>query len=111
MSCSKPLLPLAFLALTCLLGCSGLTSTAIGDVLKDPRRFDGKQIMVVGKVKDSANILLVKYFVLEDDTGVITVVTDRSVPAPGDKVRVRGRVNQAFSIGGKSLVVLLEQKT
>jgi hypothetical protein len=37
-------------------------------------------------------------------------VTERSVPQTGQQIKVKGRVNQAFSIAGKSLVVILEAK-
>jgi len=93
-----------------LLGCGGLGSTKIGDIMKDPRQFDGREVTVSGRVADSVNILILKYFVISDDTGEIIVVTERPVPQTGQQLKVKGRVNQAFSIAGKSLVVILEEK-
>jgi hypothetical protein len=93
-----------------LLGCGGLGSTEIGAILKDPRQFDGKVVTVSGRVAESVNILVLKYFVLSDATGEVVVVTERSVPQTGQQIKVKGRVNQAFSIAGKSLVVILEAK-
>jgi aspartyl/asparaginyl-tRNA synthetase len=101
---------LALIALEFLLGCGSLVATNICDILKDPRRFDGKVVTVSGRVKDSANIVLIKFFVLEDDTGEIMVVTQRSVPREGARVPVKGQVNQAFSIGGRNLVVVVEDR-
>jgi len=46
--------------------------------------------------------------VVKDDTGEMVVVTDRAVPNPGEKVRVRGRVDQAFAFRGNSLTVIIE---
>src|ERR1035438_397063 len=48
------LLMLALIALEFLLGCGSLVATNICDILKDPRRFDGKVVTVSGRVKDSA---------------------------------------------------------
>ena len=97
--------------LVLLLGCGNLASTKIGDILEDPRQFDGKVVTVSGRVIDSVNILVLKYFVLSDATGEIVVVTERSVPRTGVRLKVKGRVNQSFSIVGKSIVVILEENT
>jgi hypothetical protein len=94
-----------------LLSCGDLAPTGIGDILKNPRQFDGKIVTVSGRVTDGVNVLIIKYFVLSDATGEIVVVTDRSVPRAGQRLKVKGRVNQAFSIAGRSLVVILEEKT
>lgn len=94
-----------------LIGCGSLGSTNIGDIVKDPRQFDGRIITVSGQVTDSENILILKYFMLSDATGQILVVTQRPVPRIGQKLKVKGRVNQAFSIAGKSLVVIVEETT
>ena len=107
--------PLARLCMLAVLGCcimvrcTGLFSTKIKDILEHPREFDGRTVTIAGEVKESANLLFIKYFIVRDDTGEITVVTDRAVPRQGEKVRVTGRVNQAFAIGDKSLVVIVEE--
>ncbi|MEJ2421915.1 MAG: hypothetical protein P8018_09430, partial [Acidobacteriota bacterium] len=46
---------------------------------------------------------------IKDDTGEITVVTDNAVPKTGEQVTVTGVVNQAFSIGSESLIVIRER--
>jgi aspartyl/asparaginyl-tRNA synthetase len=94
---------------SCILGCTGLFTTKIKDILQHPRDFDGRTVTIAGEVKESANILFIKYFIVQDDTGEITVVTNRAVPRQGDKVRVTGRVNQAFAIGDKSVVAIVEE--
>jgi hypothetical protein len=88
--------------------CAGVTATAIGDILKSPRDYDGKTVVVAGTVRDAANLLVIKYYVINDGTGDLTVITQRAVPNPGDKVRIRGKVDQAFAFKGRSVVVLHE---
>jgi aspartyl/asparaginyl-tRNA synthetase len=92
-----------------MVGCSGLFSTKIKDILQHPRDFDGRTVTIAGEVKESANLLFIKYFIVRDDTGEITVVTDKAVPRQGEKVRVTGRVNQAFAIGEKNVIVIMEE--
>jgi len=100
---------LAVLGSCITVGCTGLFPTKIKDILQNPRKFDGKAVTIAGEVKEGANLVFVKYFVVRDDTGEIIVVTDRAVPRPGEKVWVTGRVNQAFAIGDKSVVVIIEE--
>jgi hypothetical protein len=90
--------------------CAGVFSTKIADIKANPRQYDGKTVVVAGEVKESANLLFMKYYVVKDDTGEITVITDRAVPRAGENVRVKGIVNQAFSLGDQSLVVIVEKR-
>jgi hypothetical protein len=47
---------------------------------------------------------------LEDDSGKITVVTDAGLPPTGARVRVRGLAKQAFTLGERTLVVVVEKR-
>ncbi len=89
--------------------CSGLLPTTIGDIKARPRDYEGKTVTVKGQVKSSLSMFGIRYFTLDDGTGEITVVTERSVPREGDTVRARGKVDQAFAIGSASLVVIVEE--
>jgi hypothetical protein len=91
-----------------VVGCTGSVPTKIKDILDHPREYDGRTVVIAGEVKERTNLVVVKYFVVKDETGEITVITDRAVPNPGERVRVKGRVNQAFAMGGKSVVVVVE---
>ncbi len=59
---------------------------------------------------ESANVLVIRYYVVRDDTGEIHVITEGAVPQKGQKVRVTGTVIQAFSLGDSSLLVLKEAR-
>jgi len=59
-------------------------------------------------VTDATSILIVKYFEIKDDTGKIKVVTDRLLPAKGEKLKVTGRTG-VTEAGSERWVVLREK--
>jgi hypothetical protein len=92
-----------------LVGCRFFIPTSIRTILDDPATYDGKTVLISGEVEESVNILVLKYFVVRDDSGKIPVVAAGAVPRRGAHVRVRGVVRQAFAIGNDSLTVLMEE--
>jgi hypothetical protein len=88
--------------------CAGLFPTPIGKIKASPREFDGKQVTVKGTVTDVASLLFVKYFLLQDETGEIPVVTERTPPGMGETVTIKGRVHEAFALGDQRLIVIVE---
>ena len=89
--------------------CAAVFATEIGDIQKSPGTYDGKAVTISGKVTSTHNLLVVKYYQVDDGTGEIAVVTDSALPKEGESVRVKGRVNQAFALGTARLVVILEE--
>lgn len=85
-------------------------TTPIGKILDHPREYAGKTVVVSGKVTNEFSLVFVQYFILEDKTGSIPVVTHDPLPRVGAKLRVRGRVREAFSLGDKQLMVLVEHE-
>ena len=100
--------PLLFLAIF-ICSCARFIPTPIGKIKSDIRNFDGKTVMVYGEVKDASSLLVAKYFIIKDDTGEITVITDNPLPKIGQKVRVTGMVKEAFSVGPYSWTVIIEK--
>jgi hypothetical protein len=98
---------LAILLMVAAAAC-GLGPTPIKEILDRPADFDGKHVTVEGDVVDSANLLVLKFYRLQDATGKISVVTSRAVPRPGAHVKARGRVHQAFALGNDQLTVVVE---
>jgi hypothetical protein len=98
----------AFLLLFGLTACYSLFPTPIAKLLENPRGYEGKQVQVSGEVVEIVSILIVKYFIVRDDTGEITVITQRSLPRKGEKVKIYGRIEEAFSLGDQQLIVLIE---
>src|SRR5512137_1814656 len=76
-----------------------INHTPIGEIMANPRNYDEKITTISGEVTDRTSLFIVKYFVLKDKTGEITVVTERPLPVIGSKVRVRGKVKESFALG------------
>ena len=92
-----------------MFGCSGLFSTPIGKILADPRAYAGKTVTVSGEVTQMFSLVFIKYFRVRDETGEIVIVTDKPLPKLGTKIKVKGTVQEAFSIGDQQLIVIVEQ--
>src|SRR5437867_4616782 len=85
----------------------GLTPTKIKDLLDHPRDFEGKQITLTGTVTNAVSLLLIKYYEIQDGTGSIKVMTDKLLPARGEKLNVTGRMT-VIELGTERWVVLRE---
>jgi hypothetical protein len=91
-----------------LAGCASVTP--IGQLLNDPSHYNGKTVRVEGEVKNAAGGLGVGAYQVSDNTGTLTVLSDRnSPPRSGAKVNVKGRFEALLSLGIKSLAVLREE--
>ncbi len=82
--------------------------TPIGKILENPRDYYGKTLTIAGEVTDRTSLFVVKYFRVKDKTGEIVVVTAKPLPSVGSKVRVKGRIEEAFSIGTEQMLVFVE---
>lgn len=89
--------------------CEGIGTTPIGNILDKPRNYADKKVTVSGEVTEIFSLVVIKYFVIQDNTGQITVVSDKPLPRKGTTVRVTGTVKEAFSIGDQQLLVLVEE--
>jgi hypothetical protein len=84
--------------------------TSIADINRDPGRFAGKEVTIAGNVSDSFGALGNGVFQLDDGTGRMWVYSQNfGVPGSGQKVAVKGRVEQGFAVGGRSFGVILRQ--
>jgi hypothetical protein len=91
------------------LGCINPSKTKIKDLYSNPHGYDGRMIQLSGEVKDSVNIIALKYYVIKDETGEIPVITKKAVPPTGKMVQVTGKVSQTFAIGNQSYMVIFEE--
>jgi hypothetical protein len=87
-----------------------LSATKIKDILDRPRDYENKEVTVHGTVTESASILIAKYFVLQDNTGSIKVVTNRVLPKNGEQLSVTGYM-ESIEIGPERWIVLREKST
>jgi len=85
--------------------------TQIQKILSSPGAYSGKVVTVEGEVTDrTAFFIIVKFFKLRDKTGEIIVVTKgRILPEVKSEVRVKGSIDQTFSIGDQKLVVFVAE--
>jgi hypothetical protein len=95
-------------ALFILAGCASVTP--INQLLNDPSRYDGKTVRVQGQVKGAAGGLGVGAYEIQDNTGSLTVVSDKGdPPRTGANIGVKGKFQALLSLGFKSLAVLREE--
>jgi aspartyl/asparaginyl-tRNA synthetase len=92
-----------------LCSCDNFFSTPIHKILADPRAYAGKTVTVSGEVTRVLGLAFIKYFKIRDGTGEITVVTEKPLPKVGSKIKVKGTVKEAFSIGDQQVVVIVEK--
>lgn len=84
-------------------------TVAINDIVERPRDYAGKEVTVKGEVTDAFSLLAIKYFTINDGTGRIAVFSDKPLPKRGDKIKVTGKVEEAFSFGTETLTILIEE--
>ena len=96
-----------FLALT-IIACESVVTTPIKKIIENPRDFNEKFVTISGEVTEIFSLFVIKYFVVKDKTGEIVVVTERPLPKQGSKIKVKGTVEEAFSIVDKQLIVIVE---
>ena len=96
------------LSVVALAACASLVATKIADIRKDPGRYDGREVTIVGTVTATHDLFFAKYYEVDDGTGRIKVVTESPLPKEGGRVTVRGKVNQAFAVGTAHFLVIVE---
>lgn len=93
-----------------LTGCERMMATPISRVLDNPRDYDGKTVTIRGEVTEVFSLLVVKYFVIKDSTGEITVITEKLLPRQGTTIAITGTVQEAFSLGDRQIMVIVEEE-
>ena len=96
----------AVMCIGCI-GCADISHVQIKSLLRDPRRYEGRSVVISGQVIQR-NSLLLRHFILRDETDEIIVLTERVLPEIGANTRVKGRVGQVFAFGNKQQVVFIE---
>lgn len=95
-------------ALFVVAGCASVTP--IGRLLDDPASYDGKTVRIEGQVKEGAGGFGLGAYQVQDETGTLTVVSDKGgPPRTGARIEVKGVFEALFTLGPRSLAVLREQ--
>lgn len=85
-------------------------ATDIGSIVDNPRNYAERTVTVSGDVQDTFGLGAFKYYTLSDGSGSIRVMTERPLPKKGEHIRVTGKVQEAFTFGTQTSVVLVEEK-
>jgi DNA/RNA endonuclease YhcR with UshA esterase domain len=96
-----------------LAACVGLAACAqivpVREVIDHPREYVGETVTIEGNVAAVYSLIIIKYFELNDGTGTIGVVSSKPLPRKGEHLSVTGRLEEAFSLGDRSMTVLIER--
>ena len=97
------------IALLILTACRG--TVPIRELLDDPGRYDGESVRIEGRVTGfSFGALGRGAFQVDDGTGTLPVVSDRSgAPREGARVGIEGIFRSVFTFGDRSGAVLMER--
>jgi hypothetical protein len=95
-------------------GCAmSLRSPHIADLQRHPSRYQDRTVSINGTVTSSWGLPLVpfRFYKVDDGTGEVTVLSESSrMPAKGERVRVKGRVEQIAQLGGRPLGLHLRER-
>jgi cytochrome c biogenesis protein CcdA len=58
----------------------GIGTTKIGDIVGHPRDYVEKEVAISGEVAETISLFVVKYFIVRDNSGEISVVTEKPLP-------------------------------
>lgn len=84
----------------------------IEELLRNPGKYAGKTVRVRGAVVNALQVPLVgtRFYVVKDDTGTITVVTDRMVATVGETITVEGNLDAAGVLGTTTVGLHIREK-
>ena len=96
-------------------GCAvALRSPNISELQRHPGRYHDQTVSVSGVVTTSWGLPLVPFrmYKVDDGTGEVTVLSQGArTPARGERVRVRGRLNEVAVFGGQALGLHLREES
>ncbi len=97
-----------------LSGCAlSLRSPDIAELQRHPGRYQDRTVSVSGVVTSSWGLPLLpfRFYKVDDGTGEVTVLSQNGrMPASGERVRVKGRVQEVAVIGGRPLGLHLREE-
>ena len=95
-------------------GCAvSLRNPSIADLQHHPGRYQNQTVSINGVVTSSWGlpILPFRLYKVDDGTGEVTVVSQNTrMPVRGERVRVRGRVDDVAVLGGRALGLHLKEE-
>ena len=107
------LLALSALVVTVSACAISLRNPDIADLQRHPGRYQDRTVSINGVVTNSWGVPLVpfKFYKVDDGTGEVTVLSEGyRLPARGERVRVKGRVQDVAMLGGRALGLHLREQ-
>ncbi len=97
-----------------LSGCAvSLRNPDISELQRHPGRYQDRTVSVSGVVTSSWGVPLVpfRFYKVDDGTGELTVLSQSArMPASGERVRVKGRVQDVAMLGGRAVGLHLREE-
>jgi aspartyl/asparaginyl-tRNA synthetase len=90
-----------------LVGC-GASLVTVSQIKSHPRDFVGREVRVQGVVTDFFTFGRTRFFTLSDETGQITILTRKVLPARGERMTVSGVVAEGIAVGSWRQMVIRE---
>ena len=90
-----------------------MRTPTIAELSRHPGRYQDHTVSINGVVTSSWGIPLLPFrlYKVDDGTGEVTVLSQNSrMPARGERVRVKGRVNDVAVLGGRPLGLHLREE-
>jgi hypothetical protein len=101
-------------AVVTLSGCAvSLRNPDIVDLQRHPGRYQDRTVSISGVVTTSWGLPLLpfRFYKVADRTGEVTVLSEGlRMPATGERVRVKGRVQEVAVLGGRPLGLHLREE-
>jgi DNA/RNA endonuclease YhcR with UshA esterase domain len=101
------------LAAGLLAGCALSAHSKIADIKHNPGHYQNHSVTVDGVVTSSWEVPMVpvKVYQVNDGTGEVTVVSRHGhVPSTGERVTVKGRVNELAVVAGQTVGLHLDEE-
>jgi hypothetical protein len=105
-------LTVALLGAILIAGCAA-RGVKIAELKDQPGRYDDRKVSITGVVTSSWGIPMVPFqlYNVDDGTGEITVVSKYGrTPSKGQRVRVKGRINEFATFGGRSIGLHIQEE-
>ncbi len=93
---------LALVPAVTMLLLTGCGTVRINKILTDPTRYHNKRVNVEGTVTQSYGAFVAGVYQVDDGTGKIYVLSNRSAPVKGARVKVSGPVQSGVTVMGRS---------
>jgi hypothetical protein len=92
-------------------GCRDGEVTTIRALLDDPSQYHRKTVRIAGTVARSIGALGYGAYEVDDGTGTLPVVSqENGAPREGAQVGVEGEFRSAFTLGTRTVAVLVERR-